>query len=340
MRLFFTFLYLTSFIIKSFGQNLYVQHEGSNLYIYHIVAPKENWYSISRMYNASPKDLVTINQTGVEMGLAITQKIKIPLSTKNFIQSEKISTKDALVPLYHLILTKEGLYRISLFYNKVPISRIKEWNKLSSDDLRAGDSLIIGYLKKNKDTVSKANEIELNKIPDGQKVDSVANNKTVLIQSKPTEKPKQTNITSSKPVVASNKHEVSTSKTNANLEKPVLKVEVAKSEKVISSSNDYFLEPFNTQNKGKLQNNISGIADIFKSNSGWNDGKYYVLMNSITPGTIVKIEAASSNLAIYAKVLGSIPVGKENEGLTIRLSNAASAKLNAGEGRFDVKISW
>ena len=61
---------------KSFGQELIVQHEGNLLYIYHVVAPKENWYSLSRMYSTSPKELVLINQTGLDMGLAITQKLK------------------------------------------------------------------------------------------------------------------------------------------------------------------------------------------------------------------------------------------------------------------------
>jgi hypothetical protein len=63
-------------------------------------------------------------------------------------------------------------------------------------------------------------------------------------------------------------------------------------------------------------------------------------MNSLTPGTIIKVIAVTNNRVVYAKVLGGIPPGKENEGLTLRISNAATAQLGMGEGFFDVKISW
>jgi hypothetical protein len=71
----------------------------------------------------------------------------------------------------------------------------------------------------------------------------------------------------------------------------------------------------------------NGQAAVFKSTSGWNDGKYYALMTNITPGTIVKVTNTINNRSIYAKVLGEIPTGRESEGLIIRVSNAAAAEL-------------
>ena len=43
---------------------------------------------------------------------------------------------------YHTVEPKEGLYAISKKYN-VSIAEIKEWNQLSSDDLKLGQQLII-----------------------------------------------------------------------------------------------------------------------------------------------------------------------------------------------------
>lgn len=66
---------------------------------------------------------------------------------------------------------------------------------------------------------------------------------------------------------------------------------------------------------------------VFKSSSGWQDGKYYVLMNGVVPGTVIKLSSNKTDKTIYAKVLGAVPQGKESEGLVLRISNAAASIL-------------
>ena len=68
----------------------------------------------------------------------------------------------------------------------------------------------------------------------------------------------------------------------------------------------------------------SGQAGIFKSTSGWQDGKYYALMNNATVGTIVKVTDQPSGKIVYVKVLGQLPDMKESANLAIRISNAAA----------------
>jgi hypothetical protein len=84
----------------------------------------------------------------------------------------------------------------------------------------------------------------------------------------------------------------------------------------------------------------SGQAGIFKSTSGWQDGKYYALMNNVAVGTIVKISDATTGKSVYAKILGQLPDMKESAGLTIRVSNAAAAELGEGDGRFNVAVGY
>ena len=84
----------------------------------------------------------------------------------------------------------------------------------------------------------------------------------------------------------------------------------------------------------------SGQAGIFKSTSGWQDGKYYALMNNMTVGTIVKITDAATNKTVYAKILGQLPDMKESAGLSIRMSNAAAAELGESDPRFNVQINY
>ena len=83
-----------------------------------------------------------------------------------------------------------------------------------------------------------------------------------------------------------------------------------------------------------------GAAGIFKSSSGWQDGKYYALMNNVPVGTIVRVTVSSSGKSIYAKVLGQLPDMKESAGLTIRISNAAAGELGEGDGRFNVSVRY
>ena len=62
-------------------------------------------------------------------------------------------------------------------------------------------------------------------------------------------------------------------------------------------------------------------------------------MNDVTPGTIVKLSSGSSKV-VYAKVLGSIPEMKENNGLLLRVSNAAASYLGIADPRFPIAISY
>ena len=63
----------------------------------------------------------------------------------------------------------------------------------------------------------------------------------------------------------------------------------------------------------------------FKSASGWADKKYYILMNDVPTGSVVKIKNGKNEL--YAKVLWNLSEMKENDGLAFRISTAAAAAL-------------
>jgi hypothetical protein len=84
----------------------------------------------------------------------------------------------------------------------------------------------------------------------------------------------------------------------------------------------------------------TGPAGVFKSTSGWQDGKYYALMNNAAVGAIVKVTDPASGKSVYAKVLGTLPDMKESAGLTIRISNAAAAELGQGESRFNAQVNY
>ena len=84
----------------------------------------------------------------------------------------------------------------------------------------------------------------------------------------------------------------------------------------------------------------TGTAAVFKSTSGWEDGKYYCLHNTAPAGSIVKITNKNTQRSVYAKVLDVIPDLKQNAGILIRLSNAAADELGAGENNFDAILNY
>jgi LysM repeat protein len=106
-----------------------------------------------------------------------------------------------------------------------------------------------------------------------------------------------------------------------------------------STAEGYFTSLFGVDVEGRSLETKSGSAMSFKSASGWTDKKYYVLMNEVPPGSIVKI-ASADNRIIYAKVLWNLGGIKENEGLNCRISNAAASALGISDEKFQLTVTY
>jgi hypothetical protein len=106
-----------------------------------------------------------------------------------------------------------------------------------------------------------------------------------------------------------------------------------------SNDEGYFAYTYYQRVKDRAYQYLTGDAAIFKTISGGNDRKFYVLINEILPGTIVRIMAPNKK-TICAKVLGPLPETKGAAGLIIRMSNAAAAALGMDDQRFLVSITY
>ena len=97
------YLWLASFLILSFTQGqqqpLTLLQEGGKLYLNHKVVPKENWYSVGRLYNIAPNQAASFNSTSISRGLSIGETLKIPMSPANFTQDGSAGSDEVLVPL-------------------------------------------------------------------------------------------------------------------------------------------------------------------------------------------------------------------------------------------------
>jgi len=427
-------LFLISVFFVKFAQSqsheLLVQGQTGKLYLEHTVVAKENWYSVGRLYNVSPKELAPFNQLAMTQPLSIGQTLEIPLTAVNFSQNGQKAVTETLVPVYHIIQEKEWMYRISVNHNKVPIPSLEKWNNVNKDQIHAGMHLIVGYLRVktalsalatagaapvasagaaagktpgtsagamggvgqkpgetpagatgNKPgasvqtadkTPGAATDVTAGKAPgagEGQKSTGagdadggVASHPTVAdsgaLSNKPnpvTTRPagqKTTPVSKptpgAKPTVDSGKNKLASAirpePSVGQATSPVKPAEtgtaggtgaVGVPPAAPKFNGGAFRGDFNASGKS-----ADGQAGTFKSTSGWQDGKYYALMNNIAVGTIVKVNDPSTGKTIYAKILGQLPDMKESAGLAIRISNAAAAELGEGEVRFAVEVRY
>ena len=110
---------------------------------------------------------------------------------------------------------------------------------------------------------------------------------------------------------------------------------------IISSSKNveegYFANIFSNQKKATSIQTLEGTASIFKSISGWQDKKFYILTNEIPVGTIVRITTADLK-SICAKVINALP--DVSSSIQYRLSDAAAAILGITNKTFQISVTY
>jgi LysM repeat protein len=287
--------------LKGFSQNE-VHSTEKGLHLKHTIVAKENFYAVGRLYNIPAKDIAAYNNLDMENGLNIGQTVMIPLTSANFSQ-----TTDNGTPAYYVVGQQEGLYRVSMKHNKVLMASLRKWNHLTSDEIPAGQKLIVGFITSPE--LAKA-------------VTNSPKTEPVVIQQ---EKPKQTEP------VAQQRTEPE------RITKPVPTQAGIK-----NSGGGFFKSQFEQQSQASNANkDQTATASIFKTASGWQDGKYYALIDGVDPGTIVQVINPSNNKTIYAKVLGAMSGINQNKGLDVRISNAAANVLDINDTeKFIVKVNY
>jgi len=325
---------LTLLLILSlfvFSQDMEIKSGAKGFYLVHKVAPKEGLFPLGRMYNVHPRHIANFNGIDFNKGLAIGQQINIPLSDTNFKQNVNVG-----VPVYYIPGGKESLANISAKFN-TPMNSLRGWNNLNDDNVAANSKLIIGFLITNelKDKVVTM----VNTLPAEESVSNV----------KKTESQKQPIIE----VKVPEQKKEEPKKVEPEIKKeapPVVKEESKKTEPantkqtetVNNDGTGYFKNNFYQQVKASpLSKEQTVTSSIFKTMSGWQDGKYYLLINGVEPGTIVKLTNPSNSKFIFAKVLYSMDRIRENQGVDMRISDAAAASLAINEtDKFILKVNY
>jgi LysM repeat protein len=274
----------------------------------HTVAAKESLFSIGRLYNIHPRELAAYNNIPFETGLTIGQVLKIPAKGNIAPPASAIPTKTEPAKTVTVKASNPVYHTVAKkegLYSiskkyKASIADIKKWNNLSSDGLTEGMNLIVGY--------STTGPAQPPSRPASEKKEEIAK------------------IAEPTPAVK-------------EPAKPA-RQEVVVNKGVANFNGGYFKAPWNKQMINKHVTEDRGMAGVFKSTSGWEDGKYYCLHNSAPAGTYIKITNPATQKSVYAKVLDLIPDLKQNSGIIIRISNAAASELGANAGNFECTLQF
>jgi LysM repeat protein len=345
-------------------------------YITHTIQKGETLSALSARYKTTVGDIMRLNGMHTNSKLSIGQKVKIPVNGSRVQREETAAApaQQAATPAIqqqvqaaqpaagsgavHIVKKGETLYKISRDYH-VTINQLKQWNNLSGDKVSIGQHLVVGAgetaaaaqqpqqvapqpaattpvqqapaSQPERNTTTPANTTAPNTAspataqPAQQQqpavTQPVSNSSTVPATTAPASQPEHTSVTSTSvsPAVAKAESEIDPAKVGPA---------------------GYFAPLFGVDVEGRSLADLTGTAMTFKTESGWVDKKYYILVNNVSPGSIVKVSTPDGSKTIYAKVLWNMKDMKENEGLTFRISSAAADALGITSDRFDLRIAY
>lgn len=291
-------------------QKLMIKGKGNARYIEHKIGEKESLSSLGRAYGISASQLAKFNGKSPSSQLSKGGMIKIPIKLQD-IQLNAQGT-----PVYHVVGKGENLFKIGQLYNKATVAQLRKINKLSVSTVKNGQEIIVGYLKTNID-------------PQPAPIVKTATPEAVVAE----KKQEQTQ----------GYHQDKEAQVEVEKKTAPTVVEVKKEATIVNQlqapDEGFFTSLYVKPDSLSTQKSVSGEASTFKTISGWTDRKYYILINDVAPGTIVRI-TASNNKSICARVLGSLPVTKGAENLLLRMSNSAASVLDMKDAQFTVTLTF
>lgn len=332
-------------------------------YITHTIEKGETLSALGAKYKTTVGDIMRLNGMNSQSKLSIGQKVKIPLkgakvpaqgtaakpapvAGKPVAQAPAPATGSPAVaspataapassnaPItnatIHVVEKGETLYKISKTYG-VTVDQLKQWNHLSSNNVAVGQQLTVGAA--NVTVVAQPSGAQPATTPVTTPADTAPQQQTappLQQQQQPAAKPPVTDTpaTQPKPVAA----------TPAE---PMVPKEETYVDPAKVGSEGYFASLFGKEVQGRSLTDTTGTSMTFKTASGWTDKKYYILINNVSPGAIVKITVPGNSKVIYAKVLWNMNDMKENEGLAFRISNAAAEALGITDLKFQLKVAY
>lgn len=147
-----TSVMFSSFSAETVKDSIGLKREGGKSFVLYKVAPKQTLFSIVKRYGSSVAEFKAANP-GVSESVQVGQTIKIPY--KGYVVAtapvnKSVPSPPATIPtptesvkmVSHVVESGQGLYSIATKY-KVTMADVRKWNNLTTDQLTAGQVLIV-----------------------------------------------------------------------------------------------------------------------------------------------------------------------------------------------------
>ncbi|HTN35448.1 MAG TPA: LysM peptidoglycan-binding domain-containing protein [Arachidicoccus sp.] len=286
----------------------------------HVIKAGESLSQLAKQYGTTVGDIMRLNKMSTDSKLFVGEEVKIPAAGETIVAAAAAKT--------HVVEKGETLYQLSKKFN-VSVNDLRDWNNIVGNNIQVGQTLRLGA-PGTGDTPQSV-PVDTNapaSVPADVPATPVAT------------EPEDTGATI--PAISSTSTDkASDSSTEAPADTKQREGSVfdpnTSGGNTTSSAEGAFAVAYKSQASG-TELITKGVAGAFKSASGWKDGKYFILMNEIAPGTLVKVQTKGKT--IYAKVLWNLGNVKENAGLSYRISDAAVSALGVGGDQFDIIVSY
>lgn len=300
MKFVVAFIFLITANYVHAQQTIIVQGKYPQLYFFYTVKKTEQLSAIAKTYQVSEFILAKQNKLKPKQTVSTNKKLKIPLNNNNFNQKNLVPNNN-LIPVCYVVHKKETLLTISKKNGNVNLSLLKKWNRLKSNVIKPSQKLIIGYLLLNI----------INKLSTETTINTNNNN---FIETN--------NLLATPTPIDSNFINTVIDTTN-NIE-----------------DEGFFIDSFPLSNSLQQSIIVEGDASVFKSTSGWKDKKYYVLLNDVPFGTIVRITNPDNARSVCAKVIGNLPKIKSNNNILLRITTATAYALKLNNTKFLLSLVY
>jgi len=307
--------------------SLGIQTIDGKVFVIHKVDEKETLFSISRRYGASLDEVIKYNPTA-DAGLAIGQILRIPYTPKSAARTTGNGT-------VHVVAEKETLFAISRQYG-VTVAEIKEWNKLTSDNLALGQELIIkkGLPVRENPPVSPVMKKGVHTVEAKETLSSISRQYNVSIEDLRRWNSLQSDNLSLGQLLFVMPPANGVQSTTTQATPPVVVVDSPKVEPPAVTQTIKITEgPANSDEISE-----AGLAELIEGTEG--NRKYLALHRTAPIGTILKVRNEMNNREVFVRVMGKLPDTALTDKLIIKVSKSAYDRLGAIDPRFRVEVTY
>jgi LysM repeat protein len=314
-------VFLSAFSISVFARPLadsvgVENHDGKKV-ILHKLDPKDNFYSIGRRYNVSPKAIMKFNPNAK---MSIGNIIKVP-TDRPFVETApavvKTNPAHQNKPVQQPAENKSQQQQPVQQQQSQPANTTTDNSVPTQYKVSAGETL---YAISKRFNTTVEDIINLN----GLKSNSISPGQVLLVKSN-----------TATPASAEPAQTQATTQNQPNQNQQIQPVVATRDSTSPDSSHH-----INNANKfGIYEKDEKGVA-TWMDDDGLDPNKMLVLHRTAPIGTVIKITNVMTNRTTYAKVVGRFTDNQQTQDVIIVMTKNVATALGALDKRFQVNLSY